>query len=250
MNGEFTKTALLSLLLMSLAPGALHTVSAKECSAKMEHATCRCPVELLHPTQMAVGMIQVAAKVEQLKKKKKKGKLSSYLKEHPEPVTIGPQGVLFITDHHHLAVALLNMGIDETYCQAAVRIVLQLANRGENLGGIMLILSGFDTQMLARIDAAAQRLGISRTAWLHLAAGDLLEADDDPVLGKLLRLIAHAQCIGACGGFRDAPRGAHKPLTASAVVETIEPAAGLFRPGTGSPASLRHEINGDETCSA
>jgi hypothetical protein len=40
----------------------------------------------------------------------------------------------------------------------------------------MLILSGFDTQMLARIDAAAQRLGISRTAWLHLAAGDLLEA--------------------------------------------------------------------------
>jgi hypothetical protein len=32
-------------------------------------------------------------------------------------VTIWPQGVLFITDHHHLAVALLNMGIDETYCQ-------------------------------------------------------------------------------------------------------------------------------------
>ena len=33
-------------------------------------------------------------------------------------------------------------------------------------------------------DTAAKRLGISRTAWLHLAAGDLLKAGDDPVLGK------------------------------------------------------------------
>ena len=40
--------------------------------------------------------------------------------------------------------------------------------------GIATISLRFDTQMLARIDAAAQRLGISRTAWLHLAAGDLL----------------------------------------------------------------------------
>jgi hypothetical protein len=34
------------------------------------------------------------------------------------------------------------------------------------------------------IDAAVKRLGISRTAWLHVAAGDLLEARDDPVVGK------------------------------------------------------------------
>jgi hypothetical protein len=33
----------------------------------------------------------------------------------------------------------------------------------------------FDTQLLARIDAAAKRLGITRTAWLHIAASDLLE---------------------------------------------------------------------------
>jgi hypothetical protein len=36
----------------------------------------------------------------------------------------------------------------------------------------------FDTQVLARIDAAAKRLGISRTAWLHLAAGECLEERD------------------------------------------------------------------------
>jgi hypothetical protein len=33
----------------------------------------------------------------------------------------------------------------------------------------------FDTQVLARIDADAKRMGISRTAWLHVAAGERLE---------------------------------------------------------------------------
>jgi hypothetical protein len=33
----------------------------------------------------------------------------------------------------------------------------------------------FDTRVLARIDADAKRLGISRTAWLHVAAGERLE---------------------------------------------------------------------------
>ena len=50
--------------------------------------------------------------------------------------------------------------------------------------GIATISLRFDTQVLARVDAAAKRLGISRTAWLHIAAGALLEAGDDPVVGK------------------------------------------------------------------
>jgi hypothetical protein len=33
----------------------------------------------------------------------------------------------------------------------------------------------FDTRVLARIDADAKRLGIGRTAWLHVAAGDRLK---------------------------------------------------------------------------
>jgi hypothetical protein len=33
----------------------------------------------------------------------------------------------------------------------------------------------FDTQLLARIDAAARRQGITRTAWLHVAASKALE---------------------------------------------------------------------------
>ena len=41
--------------------------------------------------------------------------------------------------------------------------------------GTAMITLRFDTQMLARVDAAANRLGISRTAWLHLAAEEILE---------------------------------------------------------------------------
>jgi hypothetical protein len=33
----------------------------------------------------------------------------------------------------------------------------------------------FDAKLLARIDAAARRQGISRTAWLHVAASKALE---------------------------------------------------------------------------
>jgi hypothetical protein len=40
--------------------------------------------------------------------------------------------------------------------------------------GTAVISLRFDTQMLARVDAAAKHLGISRTAWLHFAAAELL----------------------------------------------------------------------------
>jgi hypothetical protein len=33
----------------------------------------------------------------------------------------------------------------------------------------------FDARLLARVDAAARRQGISRTAWLHVAASKALE---------------------------------------------------------------------------
>jgi hypothetical protein len=41
--------------------------------------------------------------------------------------------------------------------------------------GVAMITLRFDTQMLAQVDAAAKRLGISRAAWLHLAACELLK---------------------------------------------------------------------------
>jgi hypothetical protein len=41
--------------------------------------------------------------------------------------------------------------------------------------GVAIVTVRFDTQILARVDAAAKRVGINRLAWLHLAAEKLLE---------------------------------------------------------------------------
>jgi hypothetical protein len=38
----------------------------------------------------------------------------------------------------------------------------------------------FDARLLSRIDTAARRQGISRTAWLHVAASKALEGDMPP----------------------------------------------------------------------
>src|SRR3569833_1106713 len=58
----------------------------------------------LHPTQLTVGFI-----VEQDKKKRladlDPANQRDYMKEHPMPAVVGPQGVLYITDHHHLGRA-------------------------------------------------------------------------------------------------------------------------------------------------
>jgi hypothetical protein len=41
--------------------------------------------------------------------------------------------------------------------------------------GVAMVTVRFDTQILARVDAAAKRVGINRVAWLHLATKTLLE---------------------------------------------------------------------------
>ncbi len=42
----------------------------------------------------------------------------TYLRKHnkEEPVTIGPHGIFYITDHHHTARALYDIGVSKTYC--------------------------------------------------------------------------------------------------------------------------------------
>ena len=39
----------------------------------------------------------------------------------------------------------------------------------------VVVTMRFDSDLLARVDAAARRQGISRTAWLHVAASKALE---------------------------------------------------------------------------
>jgi hypothetical protein len=68
-------------------------------------------IHRLRPTQITIGLIEVhdkRAKLEALKKHEQQ----NFLLNHPIPAVWGPDGKLYITDHHHLARAAEEAGID------------------------------------------------------------------------------------------------------------------------------------------
>lgn len=68
----------------------------------------------MKPTQICVGYAEVADKVNKLKKLNK-NQLNKYLKENPLPAVAGPDGSMYLTDHHHLGRALLELGIPNCF---------------------------------------------------------------------------------------------------------------------------------------
>ena len=69
------------------------------------------PIADLRPTQMTVGFREVAEKRRLWKAKLKKSGENS-LAKHMIPVLRGPKGRSYVIDHHHLARALLEEGVD------------------------------------------------------------------------------------------------------------------------------------------
>jgi len=68
-------------------------------------------IHRLRPTQITVGLIEVhdkRARLESLKKHEQK----EFLLAHAIPAVWGPDGKLYITDHHHLGRACEEAGID------------------------------------------------------------------------------------------------------------------------------------------
>lgn len=72
------------------------------------------PVHKLHPTQLTVGMIEVNDKARHLSKLSKDER-REFLHARPIPAVIGPEGRLYITDHHHLGRAMLDAGIESGF---------------------------------------------------------------------------------------------------------------------------------------
>jgi hypothetical protein len=71
-------------------------------------------IHRLRPTQITVGMIEVEdkrAKLEGLKKHEQR----DFLEAHPIPAVWGPDGKLYITDHHHLGRAASEAGVDSGF---------------------------------------------------------------------------------------------------------------------------------------
>ena len=69
------------------------------------------PIHKLHPTQLTVGMIEVKDKKHRLAKLTPKEQ-QDFLEAHPIPAVLGPEGRLYITDHHHLGRAALEAGVE------------------------------------------------------------------------------------------------------------------------------------------
>ena len=72
------------------------------------------PIVELRPTQMTVGYREVARKREAWRGKSDE-KQGSTLASHMVPIVLGPGGERYITDHHHLARALLDDGQNEVF---------------------------------------------------------------------------------------------------------------------------------------
>ena len=66
----------------------------------------------LRPTQITVGMREVAAKRQRWRETSNK-KGGKFLGRHTMPVVLGPKGRHFIIDHHHLARALHEEGVKD-----------------------------------------------------------------------------------------------------------------------------------------
>jgi len=78
----------------------------------------------LKPTQFAVGMLEVDEKIEIVRDYRKK-QLRDFIDENPVPIVIGPQGDLFIADHHHFLVVCYNIGVEKV----RTRLVKDLSTR-------------------------------------------------------------------------------------------------------------------------
>jgi hypothetical protein len=83
-------------------------------------AIVEAPLDLLRPTQMAVGMRSVERKLQKIEKRADKPKkIEKVLQHRPIPAVYGPGGGLFIVDHHHFGMALTLAEIESAY----VRII-------------------------------------------------------------------------------------------------------------------------------
>ncbi|MBX2994935.1 MAG: hypothetical protein KF681_08935 [Bdellovibrionaceae bacterium] len=63
----------------------------------------------LRPTQAVVGLASVRLKARDLGELDKQDRIK-YLRKHPVPVVLGPEGEMYMIDHHHMTRALILSG--------------------------------------------------------------------------------------------------------------------------------------------
>jgi hypothetical protein len=122
-EGEMFRAARNGLLLVVLSGGFMAYSLSPSLAADKElrcdeqtvpGVNCTCDLKLLRPLQGAVGMGEVQEKAEKIEAKLEKEQRK--LEADPIKVVRGPDGQLFITDHHHGARAWLLAGYSNGVC--------------------------------------------------------------------------------------------------------------------------------------
>ena len=72
------------------------------------------PIQKLRPTQITIGFIEVRVKRKELEALSKHQQ-RDFLAAHMIPAVFGPEQRIYITDHHHLARAALEAGIENGF---------------------------------------------------------------------------------------------------------------------------------------
>jgi hypothetical protein len=103
-----TPHALRSVLIAALLLNAYSLHAAPLCD-RMVPVGGRCEIALsaLHPTQTAIGRIQVEERAARLQGEKNFAKFTA---KRPVPVVQGPDGTFYLTDSHHLVSVLHRLG--------------------------------------------------------------------------------------------------------------------------------------------
>jgi hypothetical protein len=78
----------------------------------------------LKPTQFAVGMMEVDEKIKSVSRLKKKER-KVFVKDTRVPVIKGPDGCLYVVDHHHFLCVCYHVGI----CKVRVKVIADLSKR-------------------------------------------------------------------------------------------------------------------------
>ncbi len=81
-------------------------------------ATCEIALSDLHPTQSAVGMMQIDDRVARMRGETD---FAKYTSTRPVPVVQAPDGTFYLTDSHHLASVLSRAGAQEVTAQVIGR---------------------------------------------------------------------------------------------------------------------------------
>lgn len=107
-----------SSFLYSLRLCLVFFLCAQVCFAAGSSKNCRIKILDLHPTQASVGQKELDLRRKKIRKiKNKPDELEKFLKKKVVPVVKGPQGRVYLVDHHHTTLGLLNEGVESVYYQ-------------------------------------------------------------------------------------------------------------------------------------